>query len=166
MIKLMCGVSGSGKSTFYKNNCGETPFYINPDTIRKQVCGDVSDQSRNKLVWEIAYESLKDFCLEEKENIWFDATSLHNSSIRAVLQIASLYKQDVEIYIMNDSFNKELCRSRVRSDIENGVDRSNVPDEIIDKQFENFKSLTDNLEEYRKGWHKEFPNINISVVYK
>jgi len=159
-------VAGSGKSTFYKNNHADKGIYINPDSIRKDICGNVSDQSQNTKVWKIAYDRLKTACEDGVEEIWFDATSLHNSSIRAVLQIASLYKQDVEIYIMNDSFNKELCRSRVRSDIENGVDRSNVPDEVIDKQFENFKSLIDNLEEYRKGWHKEFPNINISVVYK
>lgn len=40
--------------------------------------------------------------------------------------------------IMMDSENPELCKERIHKDLENGVARSAVPDEVVDKQYVNF----------------------------
>ena len=166
MVYLTCGVSASGKSTFYKNNHTDKGIYINPDSIRKDVCGDINDQSQNTKVWKIAYDSLRTACEEGVEEIWFDATTLSSSSVRAVLEIASLHKQDVVLYMMQDSLNKNLCIERIKNDIDNSVDRANVPDDVVNSQFSRFMIMYENIEENLKNWRKEFSNIKIFVVYK
>ena len=166
MVFLTCGIPGSGKSTFYKNNHTDKGIYINPDSIRKDICGNVNDQSQNAKVWKIAYDSLRTACEEGVEEIWFDATTLSSSSVKAVLEIAALYKQNVVLYVMQDSFNKNLCFERIKNDVDNFVDRANVPADVVDSMFARFLIMYENMKENLERWQKEFPNINIFVVYK
>ena len=166
MVFLLSGISGSGKSTFYKNNHTDKGIYINPDSIRKEVCGNISDQSQNPKVWKIAYDSLRTACEEGVEEIWFDATTLSSSSVRAVLEIASLHKQNVVLYVMQDSLNKNLCIERIKNDIDNSVDRANVPIDVVNSQFSRFMIMYENMDENLARWRKEFSNIKIFVVYK
>lgn len=166
MVFLMSGVPGAGKSTFYKNNHTDKGIYINPDSIRRNVCGNVNDQSQNTKVWKIAYDSLRTACEDGAEEIWFDATTLSSSSVRAVLEIAALYKQDVTLYVMQDSLNKNLCLERIKNDINNSVDRANVPADVIDSMFSRFLIMYENIEENLARWREDFPNIKIFVVYK
>ena len=166
MIFLTMGIPGSGKSTFYNNNHSQSGIYINPDSIRRDICGNVNDQSQNSKVWKIAYDSLRTACEEGVEEIWFDATTLSNSSVRAVLEIASLHKQDVVLYVMQDSLNKNLCKERIKCDIDNFVDRANVPDGVVDSMFARFLIMYEHMAENLEKWNKEFSNIRIFVVYK
>ena len=166
MIFLTIGIPGSGKSTFYNNNHSQNGIYINPDSIRRDICGNVNDQSQNSKVWKIAYDSLRTACEEGVEEIWFDATTLSSSSVRAVLEIAALHKQDVVLYVMQDSLNKNLCKERIKCDINSSVDRANVPDDVIDNMFVRFLIMYENIEESLARWREDFPNIKIFVVYK
>lgn len=166
MVFLTCGIPGSGKSTFYKNSHTDKGIYINPDSIRKDICGNVNDQSQNAKVWKIAYDSLRTACEEKIEEIWFDATTLSCSSVRAVLEIAALYKQDVVLYVMQDSLNKNLCKERIKCDIDNFVDRADVPTDVVDSMFARFLIMYENMKENLEKWQKEFSNIRIFVVYK
>lgn len=166
MIFLTMGIPGSGKSTFYNNNHSKAGIYINPDSIRRDICGNVNDQSQNAKVWKIAYDSLRTACEEAVEEIWFDATTLNYQSVKAVLEIASLHKQDVVLYVMQDSLNKNLCKERIKRDIDNFVDRANVPDDVIDNMFGKFLTMYEHMAENLEKWNKEFPNINVFVVYK
>ena len=166
MVFLMSGVPGSGKSTFYKNNHTDKGIYINPDSIRKDICGNVNDQSQNAKVWKIAYDSLRTACEEGVEEIWFDATTLSCSSVRAVLEIAALHKQDVVLYMMQDSLNKNLCIERIKNDIDDFVDRANVPADVVDSMFVRFLIMYENIEESLARWREDFSNIKIFVVYK
>ena len=164
VIKIEIGISGSGKTTFYKNNHSEKSGYINPDSLRKILCGNVSDQSKNKEVFELAYKNLEKLCQKETEEIWFDATSLSKDSITKILNITSKYGYDCELCIFEDSLNPELCNSRVRKDIENSIDRSNVPEEIITKkQFERFNNLYKNFENLYNELKKEYIGIKFNV---
>jgi len=166
MVFLTCGIPGAGKSTFYRNNHTDKGIYINPDSIRKDICGNVNDQSQNAKVWKIAYDSLRTACEEGVEEIWFDATTLSCSSVKAVLEIAALHKQDVVLYMMLDSLNKNLCNERIKNDIDNSVDRANVPADVVDSMFVRFLIMYDNIEENLAKWREEFSNIRIFVVYK
>lgn len=165
VIKIEIGISGSGKTTYYKNNHSENSGYINPDSLRKQLCGDVSDQTRNREVFELAYVNLEKFCLSGKNEIWFDATNLTKDSITKILNISSKYGYDCEFIVFEDSLNPELCNSRVRKDIENSVDRSNVPEEIITtKQFNKFVNLYKNLENLYNEFVSDYKGIKFKIT--
>lgn len=89
-IIILIGTSYSGKSTYakyltdtmYKKHC---PYIIETDNIRKELCGDAFDQSKNKIVFEVARERFStwlelpaienDICILDATNLTFKERS-------------------------------------------------------------------------------------------
>lgn len=163
MINIMCGISGSGKSTFINKHRKNDDENICPDVIRELLTGSVSDQSKNREVWDAAYRWLEGWFEEGGGTLWFDATSLSKTSLVEICKRASKADHNVTIYVARDSFDKELCKARIANDIANKVNRSNVPPDISDKQHERFISLVngDTFDELKK----EYSDISIEVKY-
>lgn len=159
MLIIMCGISGSGKSTYIKNHFSHENI-VSPDLLRKQLTGDISDQSRNRDVWQSAYNKTE-YYLSTGKNVVFDATSVRNASLNKLIEIAFNCKQDVQIIVMKDSSELELCKARIKEDIKNGVDRSNVPDYAVERQYFDYLSLRlpDPL------WSVKFPNTKVAITY-
>ena len=42
---------------------------------------------------------------------------------------------------LKDSEDIELCWNRIQKDLENGKDRSNVPREVLERQYQRYKSF-------------------------
>lgn len=133
---ITCGISGSGKSTWVKKY-HPYAYIICPDNIRRELTGDVSDQSRNKEVFEVAYKSLCMNGVDAGTVVW-DAT---NISISGILKIVNMAKgadiarnnhvlDDITLVVFKDSLNWELCLDRVKKAIANGEDRSNTDVEV------------------------------------
>jgi len=143
------GLSGAGKSWYYKNtflldfpevdkflkenNLTLDSIKVCPDDIRREVCGDVSDNSRDNYVWKLVDNRLKTnlktygYCI-------FDATGV-SASARKFLKTINAYKTAIVF-----EPNVELSKERISKDISEGVDRSKVPMFVVDRQFESFKS--------------------------
>jgi len=144
------GLSGSGKSTYYKNrfltDFSEVANFLKergltlenikvcPDDIRREVCGDVSDISRDNYIWKLADSRLKNN-LDVYGYCVFDATGV-SASARKFLKkytdiekIAIVFEPDVD-----------LSKERIKKDLNEGVDRSKVPMFVVDRQFESFKN--------------------------
>lgn len=138
ILHIMIGVPGSGKSYYISTHKSEKDIVISPDNLRRQMTGSVSDQSMNKEVWQRAYELLRLYSQKEND-IWFDATNVRLSSINKILAEAG--KVDIEFIVLKDSENATLCKQRIKADLENKKDRSNVPDEVVDRMSEEFKQL-------------------------
>jgi hypothetical protein len=49
---------------------------------------------------------------------------------------------------LKDSHSPEICKARIAADLSNGVDRSKVPDNIVDNMYANFLEL--NLEKIKE----------------
>lgn len=160
MLTVMCGIPGSGKSYYIRKNLADA-VVISPDLIRKKMTGDVSSQSRNASVFDTAYEQLEK-ALADKKDVAFDATSVRLAYINRLIGYASKYGSDVEIVVMKDSEDLRLCEARVKADMVNKVDRSDVPYEVINRMHNEFTRLR--LPD--PNWERDFPSINISVVYK
>lgn len=160
MLTVMCGIPGSGKSYYIRKNLADA-VVISPDLIRKKMTGDVSSQSRNASVFDTAYEQLEK-ALADKKDVAFDATSVRLAYINRLIDYASKYGSDVEIVVMKDSEDPRLCEARVKADMVNKVDRSDVPYEVINRMYNEFTRLR--LPD--PNWERDFPSINISVVYK
>lgn len=157
MVRIMCAIPGAGKSTFIKQHKKENDFVICPDEIRKELTGNISDQSKNKEVWELAYSRLREALLnleDPYQDIWFDATSCKESSINKILKVVeeackkTKASQSIQFECLKDSRSPEICKARIAADLSNGVDRSKVPDNIVDNMYANFLEL--NLEKIKE----------------
>lgn len=132
-LVVLIGISGSGKSTYVR----ELPDYeqsvvVCPDEIRREF-GDISDQSKNTDVWEITIERLKE-CIKYDGLAILDATNVnHYYRIRLLGHFNDIYTEAIVFDV-----DPEIAKERVRNDIESGVDRSNVPNGVIDMQYKNF----------------------------
>ena len=134
-IYIPIGISGSGKSAYQKENLPKVNV-ICPDDIRKRFTGDCSDQSMNSEVFEEAYNELANYAFEDRD-VYFSSTNL---SVKAVQRIYDCVLQNVKrkrnvhfrILLLSASKDEDLCRSRVKADLEAGVDRSNTLIQVDD----------------------------------
>lgn len=159
MVRIMIGIPGSGKTTYIKNNPLEDEIIISPDDLRRSLFGSVNVNDKNDIVFKTAFELLNS-SLKNGNNVSFDATNVKLSSVEKILDIISNYKTDVSFIVM--MVNPEVCKERIKNDLKNGVDRSNVPDEVVDRMFENLKKLELPVFE----WNKKYSSINFSLFYK
>jgi predicted kinase len=141
---ITVGISGSGKTTWLlENSTGKR--VISPDEIRRELTGDVSDQTKNKEVFKIAFERVIN-ALNNGVSVIFDATnvvSVHRFNMLKQLKdnVVHEFKPNAKVFIINP----ETAKERIRIDIENGADRSNVPDHAIDRQYKMFVEDLDKL---------------------
>ena len=140
------GISGSGKSKWIKTLTGHGFVVISPDEIRKELTGSISDQSRNKDVFPLAFQRSVD-ALNQGKNVIFDATNVVSDLRKKMLDyIKTNVKKDFIAQAKIFDANPEISKERIKKDIEAGVDRSNVPPEAIDRQYQNFTKDLNKIE--------------------
>lgn len=159
-LAISVGTSGSGKSTF--GNKLENTTVICPDDIRKELTGDISDQSKNAEVWKIAYDRLRK-SLENGEDVYFSATTLTSKNLKALLNVVEYLKPEITIYAFEDSRDWKLCEKRVKEDLKNGVERSNTDIKIgnrplIQSMSEKYINMVDNI------LPRNYPELNVVKV--
>jgi len=141
------GISGSGKSRLTKQFEAEGYLIISPDALRKKLTGDVSDQSQNERVFRIAIDALVHTL--GHTNVVFDATNLRESSLKVLLKHARFYNAEVVVYVMMDSLQPAVCKSRIELDLKKGTDRAHTAeDSILAGQYQKFlhmNSVVDSL---------------------
>lgn len=83
---IMCGLSGSGKSTVAAQIAGnnENTVIVSSDAIREELTGNYEDQEHNEEVFKIFHDRIRKN-LENKKNVIADATNLTMKSRRAIL---------------------------------------------------------------------------------
>lgn len=125
---MLCGPSGSGKSRYLSKLPNAT--VINMDNIRLELTGDVSDQSENGTVQQMAKERLKEALRTPGLVVW-DNTSLRSELRAKQLQLARDYGASTKIIVF------QLTEAELYS---NNKNRSNpVPEHILVKQLESFQ---------------------------
>lgn len=133
------GISGSGKSTLCNQLVDEGYTRICPDDIRKELTGDISDQSQNGRVWSEAYARLH-AALKRGKSVVFDSIGTSRKTRNQLRAVADEYGAECYAYALMDSLSKERCYDRVAADLASGVDRSNtlVDASILDRQHSMF----------------------------
>ena len=82
---MMCGLPGSGKSTYADELARKEGFIVHSsDKIREEL-GDVNDQSKNEQVFTILHKRIKDDLRSEK-NVIYDATNINRKRRVAFLR--------------------------------------------------------------------------------
>lgn len=128
-LYIPVGISGSGKTIFQKSNLTKT-YLICPDDLRQEFLGDASNQSADTEIWLQAYDRLAK-AISRKKDVYFSSTNLSIKAIEHLKEIALENVknfQDIQFIIldMTDSLDENLCRSRVKADLENHIVRSNT----------------------------------------
>lgn len=129
-LMVMCGLSGSGKSTWAEREAKQWGYEIvSSDDIRAEL-GDVNDQSRNNEVFQIFYQRIKDH-LKAGHHVIADATFLTIKERRRILEEVKGIKCYKSCTIKALPFEKCLENNRTR-------DRQ-VPEAVIYRQRAKFQ---------------------------
>lgn len=159
------GISGSGKSYYLKNDfLTDYPevadflianqlllndIIVCADDIRREICGDVNSHEKEAYVWVLVMKRLNEN-LDKYGYTILDSTLVAGKDRNSILKhfknaykVALIYQPDLE-----------LSKERIKMDIENSVDRSNVPDYAIERQFEKFKSSIVGDLKWTGDWNK------------
>lgn len=131
---LPIGISGSGKSYIYNKDYKDC-IQVSPDLIREELTGDISNQSRNKDVFRIAFERVDEY-LNKGQDVFFDATNVNKSQRK---NFTDKYKgTDVEVVYVVLPADIDLSWKRIRADIREKKNRSDVPYFALVRQKEQY----------------------------
>lgn len=129
------GPSGTGKSSYIKKNF-KSEVVVSPDDLRRQLTGDVSNHSQENKIWT-AVPKLLQQRLDKYDEAVLDATNVDSGNRANILK--NFKRDEVERIAIIFEIEPEESKRRVKADIEAGKDRSNVPEDVIDKQYIKFK---------------------------
>ncbi len=147
-LTFLIGIPGSGKSTFINNNKFENTLIINPDSIRKELTGNISDRTRNYEVWTIAKQRAKE-ALSKNINVIIDGTNTAKSRRLQFINGLPPHKLQAKRF----EGNPEETFQRIKKQLENGEDRSNVPLEAINNIYNTFKQQSNPEQLIEEGFN-------------
>ena len=128
---VMCGLSASGKSTVAKELAVKyDAAIVSSDAIREELCGSVSDQSKNEEVFKIFHRRIREY-LNRGQNVIADATNITMKSRQTNMENVKGLNVEKIAYIVP---------KRVEDCVRENIDRKHpVPEEIIYKQEKRFQ---------------------------
>ena len=154
-LYITVGISGSGKSKFAEFFCEATDaIELNADNYRKELGKSVNDQDINKIVFEEIDKAIVKY-LAGGYSVFISNTNLHADKIKELAERFPL--NEVNVFFLKDSEDIELCWNRIQKDLENEKDRSNVPREVLERQYQRYKS-------FDKEKLSKVENINMNEV--
>jgi predicted kinase len=128
-LVVMCGLPGSGKSTYIKENFANYEI-VSLDEIREELAKCRTDQSFDEDVVRLAHVKLKDL-LRLKKNIIWDATNFRKDFRSKICQMGYNYKAFVEIVFIHKTLELILKQNKARTHV--------VPYEAIKNQILTFQ---------------------------
>ena len=142
-IIVPIGISGSGKTRLYNMRYSDLTL-VSPDLIRKELTGSISDQKKNKEVFEEVDRRVEDL-VKKGESFFYDATNV-NPEFRKKF-VEQFGGTDVKVIYVVLPADMQVSYMRIKEDLKNNVDRSKVPFEVLIRQkgFYN-QSLKSNFE--------------------
>jgi len=143
-FEMLIGIPGSGKSRYLKSIPRNNISIVCPDDIRLEKTKNISDQSKNKEVWETARERIKKSISKGYYTI-LDATNVDTGRRREMLSMIRSEFPGIDTYARIFDADPEVSKQRIKKDLENEVVRSKVPDEVIDKMYKQYLDTLNNI---------------------
>ena len=131
---LPIGISGSGKSYIYNRDYKDC-VQVSPDLIREELTGDISNQSKNKEVFKLAFERVDEY-LNSGKDVFFDATNVNKSQRKNFTD--KYIGSDVTVIYVVLLADVDLSWTRIRKDIREKKNRSDVPYFALIRQKEQY----------------------------
>ena len=128
-VVVTFGISGSGKSTWIRENLPEHTV-ISLDNIRQKFAKSRGDQSQNSKVVQIAKEELKTLLRSSSKIVW-DATNLRRDFRQQVISISRKYGALVTLVIFQCSEAAYFKRNQERE--------NSIPENVLIKQLQNME---------------------------
>lgn len=137
-LVLTIGIPGSGKSTWIKqfNQKNYNKYTIvSPDQIRKELTGNISDQSQNAKVMGISKKIARE-TLESGKSVLLDATNVDTSNRKDfVADMPKGIKLRAKIFYVDP----QEAKRRIRKDLSAGKDRADVPVDVMESMIKKFE---------------------------
>lgn len=137
-INIFIGIPGSGKSyhahQFYHND-----IYINADSMREQLTGDINNQDKNHEVFQ-TLEKMVEYFMRQEKSICIDNCNQIYKRRKIWIDLGKKYNYEINAIVMKTSF--EECKER-----NNKRDRK-VPDFVLEKMHNEFQNPT-----HEEGFH-------------
>lgn len=130
---VLCGISGSGKSTFAEILAQGGFARVCPDLIRKELYGNESIQGNGKEVFDRAFEDLWYYGSNDFDCV-FDATNTTKKARKKVIEQGRKHFNFILCYYFYPSLVKSLANQKKRE--------RQVPREIIAKQMAQWQTPT------------------------
>lgn len=151
-VYILCGISGSGKSTFIQNMFNGFEYeYINADRIRKELTGDEANQDKNSEVFKIVFSKFTKALVKANEIIIIDNTSPTFKDRKSYYDIIESLKfsigNDCIVKLIVFIPNLDVAKAR------NKMRPRQVPDFVIEKQYKKFQMPNE--------WEK----LNCDIIY-
>jgi predicted kinase len=145
ILLTLIGLPGAGKSTWIKNNQPKwkNTVVVSPDEIRKELLGSINDQRNTYEIFRITKQLIVDH-LKNGKNVVFDATNTDTTK-RIPFNESIFNEVSFQKIAIIFHFSCKESKRRIRKDIENNVDRCNVPDIIINEQYKMFEDTLKSL---------------------
>lgn len=137
-FEFLVGVPWSGKSTYVNKLRHPNIIVVSPDNIRREMTGNISDQSKNKEVWEEVERRINENLAKDKYVI-LDATNVNTRLRESLSDKIKANNDDIKIYATIFDADPNESKLRIKKDLENKVDRSAVPDEVIDRMYDMYQ---------------------------
>lgn len=142
-IIVPIGISGSGKTRLYNMRYSDLTL-VSPDLIRKELTGSISDQRKNKEVFEEVDRRVAGL-VERGESFFYDATNVNTEFRKAFSD--KFRGTDVKITYVVLPANMSLSLKRIKTDIKNRRERADVPSHALIRQLGMYNhSLKTNFE--------------------
>jgi predicted kinase len=149
-LVLPIGISGSGKSYIYNRDYKDY-VQVSPDLIREELTGSISDQSKNKEVFKLAFERVDEY-LNKGQDVFFDATNVNKTQRKNFTD--KYIGSDVNVIYVVLPADVDLSWKRIRKDIRENKNRSDVP----------YFALVRQKEQYDKSIELGFDDENVQEV--
>ncbi len=133
-LLFLVGIPASGKSTFV-STVKDNYIIVSPDEIRKELTGNISDQTKNKEVWDLAKKRVNK-ALSSGDNVILDATNVSSNNRKRFVLGLPPHKLQAKIF----NSDPETSYKRIQEDLKNGKSRSDVPLNAIHNMFNNFNT--------------------------
>ena len=130
-IIVPIGISGSGKTRLYNMRYSDLTL-VSPDLIRKELTGSISDQKKNKEVFEEVDRRVADL-VKKGESFFYDATNV-NLEFRKKF-VEQFRGTDVKIVYVVLPADVAISHNRIKKDLKSKVERAAVPVNALIRQY-------------------------------